>query len=115
MRVVQESGQPIRRVAADLGIRHGGLLLWVRKAEADRTPTGWRVLPTGIEQELKALRKRIAELERANQILLEASVLFATALDQGRPTVSPTQTLFAHHHRVVLRPSTLVGSSIARW
>jgi transposase len=84
VRMVQESGRPIRRVAADLGIHHEALRLWVRKAEADRIPAGSRVLPTEVEQELKALRKRNSELERSNQILREASVLFATELDQTR-------------------------------
>jgi len=69
VRMVQESGRPIRRVAADLGIHHEALRLWVRKAEADGIPAGSRVLPTEVEQELKALRKRNAELERSNQIL----------------------------------------------
>jgi transposase len=84
VRMVRESGRPIRRVAEDLGIHHEALRLWVRKAEADATPATSRVLPTEVEQELKALRKRNAELERSCQILREASVLFATELDQNR-------------------------------
>lgn len=84
VRMVQESGRPIRRVAADLGIHHEALRLWVRRAEADAVPAGSRVLPTEVEQELKQLRKRNAELERSNQILREASLLFATELDQTR-------------------------------
>ena len=84
VRMVQESGRPIRRVAADLGIHHEALRLWVRRAEVDGIPAGSRVLPTEVEQELRALRKRNAELERSNQILREASLLFATELDQTR-------------------------------
>jgi transposase len=84
VRMVQESGRPIRRVAADLGIHHEALRLWVRRAEADAVPAASRVLPTEVEQELKELRKRNAELERSNQILREASLLFATELDQTR-------------------------------
>ena len=82
--MVQESGRPIRRVAADLGIHHEALRLWVRRAEADAVPAASRVLPTEVEQELKELRRRNAELERSNQILREASLLFATELDQTR-------------------------------
>lgn len=84
VRMVQESGRPIRRVAADLGIHHEALRLWVRRAEADAVPAASRVLPTEVEEELRALRKRNAELERSNQILREASLLFATELDQTR-------------------------------
>lgn len=84
VRMVAESGRPIRRVTADLGIHHEGVRLWVRRAEADAVPVAQRVLPTEVEQELKDLRKRNAELERSNQILREASLLFATELDQTR-------------------------------
>ena len=50
----------------------------------DAVPAGQRVLPTEVEDELWALRKRNAELERSNKILREASLLFATELDQTR-------------------------------
>ncbi|MBI2684020.1 MAG: transposase [Actinobacteria bacterium] len=82
VRMLAGSGRPIRRVAAGVGIHDEALRLWVRKAEVDGIPAGSRVLPTGVEQELRALRKRNAELERSNQILREASLLFATELDQ---------------------------------
>jgi transposase len=84
MRMVFESGRPIAHVAADLGIHREALRKWVRAAEANATPAHSRVLPTDVEAELKALRKRNAELERSNQILREASLLFATELDQTR-------------------------------
>jgi transposase len=78
------SGRPIAQVARDLGIHKEALRHWVRRAEADRTPRASRVLPTDVEQELKALRKQNAELRRANAILKEASVLFAQELDPLR-------------------------------
>ena len=84
VRMVPESGRPIRRVAADLGIHHEALRLWVRKAEVDGIPVGSRMLATEVEQELKALRTRNAEFERSNQILRAASPCFATELDQTR-------------------------------
>lgn len=83
-RMVMESGRPISHVAADLGIQRETLRRWVRTAEADAIPVGSRVLPSDVEAELKSLRKRNAELERSNQILREASLLFATELDQTR-------------------------------
>jgi len=84
VRLVFESGRPIRHVAADLGVHHEALRLWVQKARADEVPAASRVLPTEVEQELKTLRRRNAELERSNQILREASLLFAAELDQTR-------------------------------
>jgi transposase len=84
VRMVRESGRSIRGVAEDLGISHEALRTWIRKAEADGVPAASRILPTDVEQELKALRRRNAELERSCQILREASVLFANELDQNR-------------------------------
>lgn len=84
VRLVLESGRPVRHVAADLGVHREALRLWVRKAQADGIPAAMRMLPTEVEQELEALRKRNAELERSNQILREASLLFAAELDQTR-------------------------------
>jgi transposase len=57
---------------------------YVRQLEADE---GLRPdLPTSEERgEIKALRKEVYELRRANEILKAASVFFATELDADRP------------------------------
>ena len=67
----------------DLGVHKESLRHWVRQAEAD---TGRRrdVLTTEEREELKRLRKENAELRRANVILKDASVFFATELDPTR-------------------------------
>ncbi len=84
VRLVFESGRPVRQVARDLGIHHEALRLWVRQAEAD---TGRRrdLLTTDEREELKRLRKENFELRRANEILKAASLFFATELDADRP------------------------------
>ena len=78
-----ESGRPIAHVARDLGIHREALRQWVRQAEAD---TGGRreLLTSDEREELKRLRKENAELRRANVILKDASVYFATELDPTR-------------------------------
>ena len=83
VRLVFESGRPVRQVARDLGFHHESLRVWVRQAEAD---TGRRreLLTTDERAELKRLRKEVAELKRANAILKDASVYFATELDPTR-------------------------------
>lgn len=81
---VLTSGRPIAHVAADLGIHREALRKQVRQAEADRSPAATRVLPSDVNEELKALRRENAELRRANAILKEASVLFASELDPIR-------------------------------
>ena len=59
------------------------LRTWVRQARADR---GERrdLLSSEEREELKRLRKENAELRRANAILKDASVYFATELDPSR-------------------------------
>jgi transposase len=81
VREVISSGRPIAHVAADLGIHREALRKQVRQAEADRVPRSARVLPTEVDEELKALRKENAELRRANEILKSASIFFAGELD----------------------------------
>jgi transposase len=83
-RLVFESGRPIAHVARDLGVPSETLRKHVRRVEADE---GLRPdLPTAVErEEIKALRKEVYELRRANEILKAASVFFATELDADRP------------------------------
>jgi transposase len=78
-----ESDRPIAHVARDLGVHREAMRQWVRQAEAD---SGQRrnLLTTDEREELKRLRKENAELRRANAILKDASVYFATELDPIR-------------------------------
>ena len=57
--------------------------MWVRHAEAD---SGRRrdLLTSEEREELKRLRKEVAELRRANVILKDESVYFVTELDPTR-------------------------------
>jgi transposase len=83
VRLAFESGRPIAQVARDLGIQREALRDWVRQREAD---TGRRreLLTTNERDELKRLRKENAELRRANAIVKDASVYFATELGPTR-------------------------------
>jgi transposase len=82
-RLVLESNRPIAHVARDLGVPSETLRRYVRQVEADE---GLRPdLPSSEErEEIKALRKEVYELRRANEILKAASVFFATELDADR-------------------------------
>jgi transposase len=83
VRLALESERPLKHVARDLGVHYESLRLWVRQAQAD---SGRRrdILTSEEREELKRLRKEIAELRRANAILKDASVYFATELDPIR-------------------------------
>ena len=82
VRLYFESDRPVAHVARDLGIHREALRQWVRQAEAD---TGRRrdMLTSDEREELKRLRKEVAELRRANQILKDASVYFAQEVRPG--------------------------------
>lgn len=84
VRMVSDINEPgaIRRVAEKLGVSHNTVRYWVTKAPVDK---GGRSRLTSEEQtELKDLRKEVAELRRANEILKSASAFFAKELDRPR-------------------------------
>ena len=82
-RLVFESGRPVARVAADLGIPSETLRKYVRQVEVDQ---GRREgLSSEEREEIKKLRRENFELRRTNEILKAASVFFATELDPHRP------------------------------
>jgi transposase len=87
VREVRTTGRPIAHVAKDLGIHKEALRGWVRQAEADAGERDDR-LTTAEQEELEQIRKEVAELRRANEILKAASALFAQELDgpRTRPT-----------------------------
>jgi transposase len=82
-RVVIDSGRPIAHVARDLGISSEVLRKYVRQAEADRGERPQQ-LSSSEREELVRLRRENADLRRANAILKDASVYFATELDPTR-------------------------------
>lgn len=69
-------------VAGRLGVNPETLRLWKKRPDID---VGCEPGTTSEAQvEIKRLKKQIAELEKANEILRSASVFFATEL--GRPS-----------------------------
>jgi len=65
-------------VGGRLGVYPETLRLWKKRADID---TGRKLGTTSEAQtEIKRLKKQIAELEKANEILRSASVFFATEL-----------------------------------
>lgn len=84
VRLAIESGRPVAHVAVELGLPAETLRKKVRQAEADE---GLRPdLPSTAErEEIKSLKREVAELRRANEILRAASLFFANELDDSRP------------------------------
>jgi transposase len=83
-RLVFESGRPIAHVARDLGVPSETLRRYARQVEADEGRR--KSIPSSDErEEIKALRREVDQLRRANEILKAASVFFAGELDPHRP------------------------------
>ncbi len=75
--------EAICSVAAKVGVSGETLRKWVRQAEVD---AGARPGPSSEESaELKRLRREVAELRRANEILKAAASFFARELDPRPP------------------------------
>jgi transposase len=69
----------ITSVASKVGMTPETLRIWVRRAQVDG---GLRPgLSTDERKRLKELEKEVRDLRRANEILKDASIFFATELD----------------------------------
>jgi transposase len=84
VRMVAEMDSPdaLRRVSDALGVNRETVRYWVKNTPVSKG--GKRGLSDEELAELKALRKEVAELRRANEILKSASAFFAKELDRPR-------------------------------
>lgn len=72
--------EAIKSVASKLGISEESVRRWRRKAQID---AGERPGVTSSEHaEIRKLRREVAELRRANEVLKSASAFFAAELDR---------------------------------
>ena len=70
----------VRHVAGLLGVRPETLRVWHRRREVDAGAKPG--VPSDAAEENKSLRRAVAELRKANEILKAASVFFAKKLDR---------------------------------
>lgn len=84
VRMVAEMDSPdaIKRVSEKLGVNRETVRYWVKNTPVSKG--GKKGLSEEEINELKALRKEVAELRRANEILKSASAFFAKELDRPR-------------------------------
>ncbi|BBX25076.1 conserved hypothetical protein [uncultured Mycobacterium sp.] len=72
--------EAIKSVASKLGISEESVRRWRRKAQVD---AGERSGTTSAEHtEIRKLKREVAELRRANELLKSASAFFAAELDR---------------------------------
>jgi transposase-like protein len=74
--VIGEAGRATRRASR-------GVANWIHQDEADRGEPADRP-SSEMAEENKQLRKRVAELERINTVLRDASAYFASEIGQTR-------------------------------
>jgi len=73
IRQARESGEPLARLARDLGVKESTLRMWVTAARADEDPP----LNEGERQELRRLRQQNRTLRMEREILKKAAAFFA--------------------------------------
>ena len=77
--LVRSSGRSLREVGKELGVNHETLRNWVnaaKQAEAGQ-PDGVEQISAEDRDELRRLRKKVAELELEKEILRKAAQYFA--------------------------------------
>lgn len=75
--LVRDSGEPVKKIARDLGISPETLRTWVKQDKIDRGEGEPGALTSAEREELRTLRKRNLELEREREILVKAAAFFA--------------------------------------
>lgn len=78
--LVRSSGRSLREVGQELGVNHETLRNWVnaaKTAEATGRSRGAEPVSADERDELRRLRKKVAELEVEKEILRKAAAYFA--------------------------------------
>lgn len=75
--LVRANQRPVREVARELGISSETLRNWVKQDRIDHGQGRPGELTSGDLEELRRLRRRVAELESEREILRRASAYFA--------------------------------------
>jgi transposase len=80
--LVRSSDRPVRQIARELGVNHETLRVWVAAAEEASGRGTPDELNSSERDELRRLRKQVAELELEKQILRRAAAYFAKEMNQ---------------------------------
>ncbi len=75
--LARTTGRPINQVARELGLSHETLRNWVKQDRIDRGQGVAGELTSSEREELRTLRRRVADLEVEREILRRAAAYFA--------------------------------------
>lgn len=77
VRIVEESGKPISRVAKEMGLTESALRNWVKQSKLDSQRDGQGPLTTKEREELNTLRRELKRVEMERDFLKKVSTFFA--------------------------------------
>ena len=77
VRIVEESGKPISRVAKEMGLTESALRNWVKQSKIDGGRSGQGPLTTEEREELKTLRRELKRVQMERDFLKKVSTFFA--------------------------------------
>ncbi len=77
VRLVQETGKPMTKIARDLGVSHTALRDWINKYKANHSQDNGGPLTAEEREELQRLRKENRVLQMERDILKKATAFFA--------------------------------------
>ncbi len=78
VRLVRESGKPVRAVARDIDVTETSLYAWMRQDRIDRGEGGPGSLTSEELEELRGLRKEVRELRMERDFLKKTAAYFAS-------------------------------------
>jgi transposase len=78
--LVLSTGRTPTEVARELGVSAEGLRSWVKQAKTDRGQGPAGALTSDEREELRRIRRELAEVKRANEILVKAAAFFAKGI-----------------------------------
>ena len=85
VKLYQQSGRNLQKIASDLGVSTNSLREWVRRAESNNSPNGDRVgLSQDEREELRRLQRENHILREEREILKKAAAFFAKETDRSR-------------------------------
>ncbi len=77
VRIVEQSGKPISRVAKEMGLTESALRNWVKQSKVDRQQSPGGSLISSEREELNTLRRELKRVRMERDFLKKAATFFA--------------------------------------
>ncbi|WP_346294435.1 transposase [Sphaerothrix gracilis] len=85
VRIVEESGKPISRVAKEMGLTESALRNWVKQSKIDQQGARQGPLTSEEREELNSLRRELKRVRMERDFLKKAATFFAK--ESSNPSV----------------------------